>query len=116
MGKGKADKRKAYVFLTRALGPARLGQAVDLSEARKRLCEAEAKGEHWDFLYVDSHEEVADSVLFEPTATSSGGRSRKRKRGLTAAAEDTQPPSTRIRVISDEIMVQSLILGQLIEP
>jgi hypothetical protein len=116
MGKGKADKRKAYVFLTRALGPARLGHVVDLSEARKRLCEAEAKGEHWDLLYVDSHEEAAESVVFESTETSSGGGSRKRNRGSTAAAEDTRPPPTRIRVISDEIMVQSLILGQLIEP
>jgi len=114
MGKGKFDKRKAYVFLTRALAPARIGQVVDLLEARKKLREAEADGESWDLLYVDSHEEAAASVVFGLAGTSGSGGTRKRKRGSTAA-DNAEPLPKRVRVISDEIMVQSLILGQLIE-
>lgn len=106
----RLESRSAYVFLTRALGPSRIGHAVDLQEARKKLTEAEKDGNEWDMVYVDN-EKGAESTLFEDTP---GGGSRKRKRASTATSEDTPAPK-RIRVICDETVVQSLILGQLME-
>ncbi|KAN0099860.1 hypothetical protein V8E51_013635 [Hyaloscypha variabilis] len=106
-GRGKADKRKPYVFLTRALGPSRIGQVGDLSEARTKL-----GSETWDLLYADSPHHTAAATVFG-SENSSGG-SKKRKRGPTTA-EDSTPSPKRIRVIDDETMIQSLILGQIME-
>jgi len=105
--RGKAEKRKPYVFLTRALGPSRVGQVGDLSEARTRL-----GSEEWDLLYSDCSQETAAATVFGHAA--SNGASKKRKRG-PAAVEDPAPSPKRIRVIDDETMIQSLILGQLME-
>lgn len=110
-GKGQAeDKRKAYVFLTRVLGPARLCQVVDIESARKKLSEDDS----WDLLYVDKNETAAEAAVFRSTAQTSGG-SKKRKRGPTAADESTEPVPKRVRVISDEAVIQSLILGQFLD-
>ena len=115
MGKGKTnDKRKTFLFLTRALGPDRVGQAVDYTDARKKLLEAEAEGCDWDLLYVDSKEHAAQTAVFAASPASSGV-SRKRKRGPTAAEDSPAPPPKKKRVITDEVLVQSLIFGQLIE-
>jgi hypothetical protein len=104
------DARKAYVFLTRAMGPARIGQVSDHEQARKKLMEDNS----WDFLYVDKNEDVAEAALFGQSVPPSLG-SKKRKRGLVSADEDVGPAPKRIRVISDEVIIQSLILGQLME-
>jgi BRCA1 C Terminus (BRCT) domain len=105
--RGKADKRKPYMFLTRALGPSRVGQVSDLSEARTKL-----GSETWDFLYTDTPKEVAAATVFSSANSSNG--SKKRKRGPTAMEDSTKSPK-RVRVIDDETMIQSLILGQIME-
>ncbi|KAF7933320.1 hypothetical protein BELL_0129g00200 [Botrytis elliptica] len=114
-GKGKAgEKRKPYTFLTRALGPTRLGQAQDLKQAREMLLDAESKNASYDWLYVDGKQYV-EAVVFENTPASTSGGGRKRKR-VSIQEEDASPPlPKRIRVVNDEVMIQSLILGQLIE-
>jgi hypothetical protein len=105
--RGKTEKRKPYIFLTRALGPCRVGQVGDLSEARTKL-----NSETWDLLYSDGPQEAAAATVFRTTTSASG--SKKRKRG-PVAAEETAPSPKRIRVIDDETMIQSLILGQFME-
>jgi hypothetical protein len=66
-------------------------------------------------LYVDNADEnAAQSVVFgaTPSVIATG----KRKRVSKGTAEDaTPPPTKKIRIIADEIMMQSLILGQFIE-
>ncbi|KUJ17446.1 uncharacterized protein LY89DRAFT_718145 [Mollisia scopiformis] len=112
-GKGKTeDKRKAYVFLTRALGPAQVAQVVDYQEARKHLTESEAQNQFYDLLFVEKDESVADSVVFGAAAMMS--KAGKRKRSVEPV-ELGMPPPKKIRVIGDETVVQSLILGQLLE-
>jgi hypothetical protein len=111
-GKGKTEeKRKAYVFLTRVLGPARIEQVTDFEEARKKLLESEEQDELWDILYVDQNEHKAESAVFK--STTSGGGSKKRKR-VSVDAEEMTPAPKKIRIISDEVIIQSLILGQLL--
>ncbi|KAI6717352.1 hypothetical protein JHW43_000008 [Diplocarpon mali] len=111
-GKGKTqDKRKAYSFLARALGPARIGQVVDYQEARKKLSDEQ----EWDMLYVDTHEKAAETAVFGTPGAVSSSASTKRKRGPTPSVVDDSPAPKRIRIISDETMIQSLILGQLLD-
>ncbi|TGO22202.1 hypothetical protein BPAE_0178g00200 [Botrytis paeoniae] len=114
-GKGKAgEKRKPYTFLTRALGPTRLGQAQDLKQAREMLLDAESKNASYDWLYVDGKQDV-EAAVFENTPASTSGGGRKRKRALMQEEDASPPLPKRIRVVNDEVMIQSLILGQLIE-
>lgn len=108
-GKGQTEeKRRAYAFLTRVLGPARLSQVVDNEQARKKLLEDDS----WDLLYVDKNESAAEATVFRSTVATG---SKKRKRDPIAADEDASPAPKRIRIISDEVIIQSLILGQLLE-
>ncbi|KAH7383552.1 hypothetical protein BKA64DRAFT_161033 [Cadophora sp. MPI-SDFR-AT-0126] len=108
-GKGKgSEKRKAYTFLAHALGPARISQVVDYQDARKKLLEEEG----WDLLYVDTHEKSAAEAIFG-TPTVSSSASRKRKRGSIVV--DDPPAPKKVRIITDETMIQSLILGQLLD-
>ncbi|RDL38727.1 uncharacterized protein BP5553_03067 [Venustampulla echinocandica] len=114
MGKGRADdKRKTFMFLTRSLGPSRLGQVADYTEARRRLIDAESCGLDWDLLYVDNAK-TAESTIFTSVQPSKG-RSSKRKKGPTRVDGSATPTPKRVRVLTDEDMVQSLILGQLVE-
>lgn len=125
VGKNKTDeRRKTFMFLTRALGPDRVGQVVDFAEARSKLLEAQGDGHEWDLLYVDSKDKAAEKAAEKAAQTavfgaspegSSGGGSRKRKRGPTAVDETPAPPPKKIRIITDEVVIQSLIVGELIE-
>jgi len=115
-GKGKAgEKRKAYVFLTRAMGPSRLGQVVDLAEAKKKLLDSEAGDNDWDLLYVENDVNKAATAVFGFSSAASSGRSKKRKRSPNAEDENLEQTPKKIRVISDEVVIQSLILGQLLD-
>ena len=108
--KGKEDTRKAYVFLTLALGPARIAQVSDHEQARKKLVDDDT----WDLLYVDKNEAAAEAAVFGSSASTSSG-SKKRKRGPVVVEEVATPAPKRIRVINDETIIQSLIFGQLLE-
>ena len=108
-GKGHtAEARKAYVFLTRILGPSQLVQVVDCESARKKLLEYEEQNQPCDFVYVDN-EKTADVSIFGPT---NGSKSKKRK---SRATDIATPAPKRIRMVNDEVIVQSLIVGQFLE-
>ncbi|PQE16452.1 family decarboxylase protein [Rutstroemia sp. NJR-2017a BVV2] len=110
-GRGQVEeKRKPYTFLTRALGADRVGQAHDVAAAKKMLLEGEKKGEEFDWLYVDGKKDV-EGAIFDGASVPLAGKKRKRASGVNADA----PVPKRIRVVNDEIIIQSLILGQLIE-
>ena len=111
---GRSEKRKPYVFLTRVLGPGRFEQVADNVAARKKLAESEAEGQQWDILYVEGNIHNAEAVVFG-SATTSSGSSKKRKRGPAAAEDDPSPVPKMIRMINDETMIQSLIVGHLLE-
>jgi hypothetical protein len=65
-------------------------------------------------LYVEGNIHNAEAVVFG-SATTSSGSSKKRKRGPAAAEEDPSPVPKKIRMINDETMIQSLIVGHLLE-
>ncbi|RYO77140.1 hypothetical protein DL762_009452 [Monosporascus cannonballus] len=105
------DKRQPYVFLARVLGGS-LVRVNTLEEARAKLLEREARGEPFDWVYLGDHIHNAEGTLFG--SGTAGAPSRKRKRRSAGEGEMDRPPK-RIRSLNNELVVQSLILGRLIE-
>ncbi len=105
------DKRQPYVLLARVLGGT-LIRVNTLEEARAKLLEREDHAEPFNWVYVDDHMQNAEEVLFGSKVAEAAPR--KRKRHSVADSGDDRPPK-RIRVLSDEFVVQSLILGRLVE-
>lgn len=92
------EKRKAYLFLTHALGARKVARAGGLEAAKRML----AAGEEWDWVYVEGGEESAERVL----------RGGKRKRGRSDGGVGG---CGKVRVVGDQFVIQSLILGRLME-
>lgn len=88
---GRGEKRRPYVFLTRALGAGRIEKASDLRAAKVLLDESDGKEYKWVF--------VDDSELETATAQFA------KKAGLGAAK------SAGVRVVGNEFVKQSLVLG-----
>ncbi|KAI1075662.1 hypothetical protein F5B20DRAFT_375670 [Whalleya microplaca] len=107
------EKRLPYVFLAQVLGGS-LVRVHSLEEARTKLREWEAQGRPFDWVYVDDHLHDVQSALFGPVTAASETAPKKRKRQSTGAGESHRPPK-RIRTLNDELVIQSLILGRLIE-
>ncbi|KAI1214770.1 uncharacterized protein F4807DRAFT_455221 [Annulohypoxylon truncatum] len=106
------EKRLPYVFLAQILGGS-LVRVNSLEEARTKLRDGESQGQPFDWVYVDGDNLLkAHNVLFGSTA--GNGASKKRKR-QSAGTDETDRPPKRIRTLSDQLVIQSLILGRLIE-
>lgn len=107
------SKKMAYVFLARVLG-ASLSRVYTVDEARNQLKASEDAGHPYDWVYVE--EKMAGrAALFagDTTSTSTApaaSKKRKRKSGAGAAS----PAPKKIRTLSNELVIQSLILGRLI--
>ena len=130
-----SSKKMAYVFLARVLG-ASLRRVYSIEEAKVVLKAAEEAGEPFDWVYMNGKEVKAESLYPNIAASGAGdastsysarkgpGRPTKRKRASTAAgvsrdesvgSELASPPAKRVRTLSDELVIQSLILGRMIE-
>ncbi|KAI0401338.1 hypothetical protein F4802DRAFT_434216 [Xylaria palmicola] len=105
------EKKLPYVFLAQVLG-ASLVRVQSVEEARGRLREAESGNGAFNWVYVDDHLQEARTALFG--SGSSAGSSKKQKRTRVDTDAGDQPPK-RIRTLNDELVIQSLILGRLIE-
>ncbi|KAK6004613.1 hypothetical protein QM012_008475 [Aureobasidium pullulans] len=112
-GGRKWEARRAYAFLTVALGASVVRRVSGLDPA-KHILDAE---EGWDWVYVEGTIEEAESILFrdgsaEETGTVKKGRKRKRedegKEKMVAIGRDG-----KVKIVGDEFIVQSLILGDL---
>ncbi|OPB37293.1 hypothetical protein A0O28_0042050 [Trichoderma guizhouense] len=100
--KGDAEK-KPYMFLAQALGPS-ISWVSTIQQARELLEAHDKAGKPYTWLYMDESLGTVESVLTisEPT-----GKKRRRSHG---------PLATRnVRVLCDELMIQSLILGRMAE-
>ncbi|KAH0000173.1 hypothetical protein KCU78_g15511, partial [Aureobasidium melanogenum] len=112
-GGRKWEARRAYAFLTVALG-ASVVRRVSGLESAKRILGTE---DGWDWVYVEGTIEEAESILFrdgsaEDTGVAKKGRKRKRedegKEKMVAVGRDG-----KVKIVGDEFVVQSLILGDL---
>lgn len=114
MSRAEEQKKMAYVFLARVLG-ASLSRVYTVDEARKQLKAREDAGHAYDWVYLE--EKMADSSgifsgsLSAVSASTSTSRKRKRRNEASLAG----PPPKKIRTLSDELVIQSLILGRLMD-
>lgn len=107
MQKGEEDTMKQHPLLTFALSPARVSRAMTIEAAAKAVADAQAMGEPWDWVFSYDREQETEKALF-------GTRGKKRKRAKEIEMLD-MPNKTRTRVVGNEFVIQSLILGQLVE-
>lgn len=109
------ERRKAYAFLTLALGAGSVKRVKDVEEA-KALVGQDREG-RWKWVYVDGGVEEAAGVLFSGNRMVGGGGSKKRKRESGGGKREFKMSvgDGRVRVVNDEFVVQSLILGALVD-
>lgn len=112
-GGRKWEARRAYAFLTVALGASVVRRVSGLDSA-KHILDAE---DGWGWVYVEGTIEEAESILFrdgnvEDAGVAKKGRKRKRedegKEKMVAVGHDG-----KVKIVGDEFIVQSLILGDL---
>ncbi|KAG8159107.1 hypothetical protein KVR01_010768 [Diaporthe batatas] len=110
----KQDKneKEAYVFLTRVLG-ASVSIVYTISEARKQLKESEDTGRPYDWVYPDENIGGGNALFTDKTGSASTAPAAIRKRKRKSTTDAWSPK--KIRTLSDELVIQSLILGRLIE-
>lgn len=106
MPRAEESKKAAYIFLARVLG-ASLSRVYTMEEAKRQLKAREDAGRPFDWLYVVD-KKIAAADLF----TAKGPTINKRKR---KSEIHVGPPAKRVRALSDELVVQSLILGRLMD-
>ncbi|KAK7735636.1 radiation sensitive protein rad9 [Cytospora paraplurivora] len=109
--------KMAYVFLARVLG-ASLSRVYSLDEAKRQLKASEDTGYPYDWVYVEKKlaakaDLLEGSVHTVSSSTTLADSSKKRKRKSEVGSAG--PPPKKIRALSDELVIQSLILGRLIE-
>ena len=119
--KKEIEKRQPFVFLTHALGACNVGRCADVSAATQLLAQGQ-----WDWVYVDNDQSsVADAAaqLFgtgAPAKIAKGSfkKGKKRKRDDGEAEEllaKGDIAARKVRVASAEFVIQSLILGALVD-
>ncbi|EXJ76572.1 uncharacterized protein A1O5_01080 [Cladophialophora psammophila CBS 110553] len=127
MGKGKAEaKRRPYLSLVRALNPATLELELDLMAVKARLETDLGDSETIKYVFVDDREvEAAKATFLTSTSNKPGtqperGRKRgkrKHERGQEHEDGDAKPEvshtGVKVKVMCNEDIVQSLILGKL---
>ncbi|KAF2790802.1 hypothetical protein K505DRAFT_310736 [Melanomma pulvis-pyrius CBS 109.77] len=126
--KKEIEKKKPYFFLMRILGPEAMGRCKDLETAKSMI-----KNEAWDWAYVDggpSGVVNAAAVLFgkaKPFPLKSSAKSSTRSKNRKRKREESEEPEAKSMVIAgsvsgkkihvacDEFVIQSLILGALVD-
>lgn len=107
-------RRKTYAFLTMACGAGTVKRVGDVQEAKKLTLD---NAETWKWVYIDSSVADAEKVLFGKDTTTTAGKKRKRGSEATIAVGDEKMSATDgvVKIVNDEFVVQSLILGALVE-
>lgn len=103
--KSRNEAKEPYIFLAAVLGPS-ISRVFSTQQARELLLEHQKAGTPFDWLYLDKGTGTIDAVL-APTETTGN---KKRRRSTT-----NQSRIENIRVLSDELVIQSLILGRMVE-
>ncbi|KAI4102693.1 MAG: hypothetical protein L6R37_004224 [Teloschistes peruensis] len=107
MTKSEEKDMQNHPLLTYALGAARVCRAASIEAAAGAIAEAQNSGEHWDWVYSHENEREAERALYGEHSTS-----KKRKRGRIS---DAVGPAGKPRIVGHEFVIQSLILGRLVE-
>lgn len=117
-GKADEERRKAYIFLTYALGASKIERVPDVESARAALHDKSQAGggrSDWDWIYIDDDDKAAKAMAGNESASFSSKRRRK-SRLTESISEDGLGLGANARIIGNEFVCQSLILGRLVGP
>lgn len=109
MEKGQEKSMQQHPLIIHALGASKISRAISDASAAKAVADSQALGEPWDWIFSYDKEQDVEEKLF-----GGNGAGKKRKRGRES---DIRPPGKKgkTRVVGNEFVIQSLILGMLIE-
>ena len=109
MEKGQEKSMQQHPLITHALGARKIARAISDASAAKAVADAQALGEPWDWVFSYDKEREVEERLF-----GGNGTGKKRKRGRES---EYGPSNTKgkTRVVGNEFVIQSLILGMLVE-
>ena len=109
MEKGQEKSMQQHPLITHALGASKVSRAISDASAAKAVADAQALGEPWDWVFSYDKAQEVEEKLFGGNSTG-----KKRKRGRDS---ETGPVGKKgkTRVVGNEFVIQSLILGMLIE-
>ena len=110
MSKSEEKTMKSHPLITHALGASKVSRAINVDVAAKAIVEAQADDEPWDWVYSHDNEKEVERQLFGGDKTG-----RKRKRGRESEASRLVGSQGRTKVVGNEFVIQSLILGQLVD-
>lgn len=123
MGRGKEEeKSRAYIFLTYALGASRVERVYDLKSAKVFLDQEAEAGldSSWNWVYVHCYDQDTVRAEFRQstdTESNSGRGTKRRKLSHFMGCINGQELSlsSKITVVGNDFVCQSLILGRLFE-
>ena len=109
MEKDQEKSMQQHPLIAHALGASKISRAISDASAAKAVADSQALGEPWDWVFSYDKEQEVEEKLF-----GASGTGKKRKRGRDS---EVGPPSKKgkTRVAGNEFVIQSLILGMLIE-
>ena len=107
-----AESRETFFFLIYALGASRIDRVANIEAANTTLTESRSNGHTWDFLYTGAQKVNSNDLR---VSTVSAGM--KRKRGFNARLRSVEDglSDEPTKIIDNEYLVQSLILGRLLD-
>lgn len=106
--KGRNTAKWPYIFLAQALGPS-MSRVFTTKQATEALIRNAKSKTPFDWLYVDQGTGTLESVLTGVVDS----QAKKRKRSSGAAGQTAT--SGYVRVLNDELLIQSLILGRIVQ-
>lgn len=115
MEKNEEETMRSHPLLSHALGATKVSRATSVDAAATMLAEAEASGAAWDWVYSHDKEEKVKKLLLGKGRASSSGAGKKRKRGSSAMSRAADGEGFKAKVVGNEFVVQSLILGKLVD-
>lgn len=110
--KAKWEVRKTYAFLTVALGATSVRRVMNLDAAKKIL---ERGDESWKWVYVDGKIEDAERTLFGTGGEGGNARGSATTKKKNEDKDKMVAGNGNVKIVGDEFVIQSLILGSLLE-
>lgn len=113
MEKGQEETMRQHPLITHALGASKIARAINEDAAAKAVSDAFALGAPWDWVFSYDKEKAVEGRLFGTNQTR-----KKRKRGSEDEVLDVagrKEKRGKTKVVGNEFVIQSLILGMLIE-
>ena len=110
MEKSQEETMKQHPLITHALGASKIARAVNEEAAIKAVADAGALGQPWDWVFSYDKEKEVERKLF-----GGGTTGKKRKRGRDSEVVDATVKKVKTKVVGNEFVIQSLILGMLVD-